>query len=132
MSKNYCTFAAKFRTSMEKMKQELREIVNTPARKVTKEQRERVREIATELGVAIPEKTRCNSCWLDTALMCYNELENRTATTGTSTEGRKYVLKPNVDLLFGGIRINAATLTDELAEYIIKRGFETKYFEKCK
>lgn len=132
MSKNYCTFAAKFRTSMEKMKQELREIVNTPARKVTKEQRERVREIATELGVVIPEKTRCNSCWLDTALMCYNELENRTATTGMSTDGRKYVLKPNVDLLFGGIRINAATLTDELAEHIIKRGFETKYFEKCK
>lgn len=117
---------------MEKMKQELREIVNMPARKVTKEQRERVREIATELGVAIPEKTRCNSCWLDTALMCYNELENRTATTDASTEGRKYVLKPNVDLLFGGIRINAATLTDELAEHIIKRGFETKYFEKCK
>lgn len=132
MSKNYCTFAAKFRTSMEKMKQELREIVNTPARKVTNEQRERVREIATELGVAIPEKTRCNSCWIDTALMCYNELEYRTATTGASNDRRKYILKPNVDLLFGGIRINAATLTDELAEHIIKRGFETKYFEKCK
>lgn len=131
MSKKSSIFAAKISVNMEKIRKELREIANTSARNLTADQRGRVQEIANELGVKLPTKTKCNSCWIDTAVLCYEEIEKRTAETSTSTEGRKYVLKPNVDVLFGGIRVNAATITDELAERIIKRGFETKYFEKC-
>lgn len=117
---------------MDGIKDKLREIVNTPARQLTKEQQDRVQEIARKLGVSLPVKQKCKSCWIDTAVLCYNELEKKTAKTDTSTEVRKYVLKPDVDLLFGGLRINAATMTDELGQRIIARGFETKYFEKWK
>lgn len=117
---------------------ELREIVNTSARNLTKAQIERVREIAGELGIGTPLKQSCKSCWVDTAVLCYRALNDSNGTTaadnGTdNTNERRYVLKSNVDLLFGGERINAATMTDELAERILARGFETKYFAKiCK
>ena len=129
ISKKSCNFAQNFK-DMDGRMTELREIVNTSARNLTKAQIERVREIAGELGISLPSKKSCKSCWIDTAVLCYRALDDTTAADeGTdSTDGRRYVLKPNVDLLFGGKRINAATMTDELAERILARGFETKYF----
>lgn len=116
---------------MDEVKNELHGIINTPVRELTKEQLSRVREIAEELGVSLPTKRQCKLCWINTAVECYSRLEEKSAMTDANNEGRKYVLKPNVDLFFGSVRVNAATITDELAEKIIKRGFNKKYFEKC-
>ena len=67
------------------------------------------------------------------AVELYNtiEAEEGEKNETTATE-RAYILKPNVDVYFGSIRVNAATLTDELAERILARGFERKFFSKCK
>jgi hypothetical protein len=46
-------------------------------------------------------------------------------------DGRAYVLRKGVDVIFGGIRINEATITDDLARKVLARGFERKYFVKC-
>lgn len=123
---------------MEEIKRELREIVNAPVSELTKEQTNRIREIAGELGVSIPKKTRCKLCWINIAVECFEKIKetesetaNNTAETDANAEGCKYVLKKGVDLFFGSIRINAATITDELAEQIIKDGFDKRYFEKC-
>ena len=131
ISKKSCNFAQNFKKMDERLT-ELRDIVNTSARNLTGAQIERVRVIAGELGISLPPKKSCKSCWVDTAVLCYRTLDNTTTAdeSADNTDGRRYVLKPNVDLLFGGKRINAATMTDELAERILARGFETKYFAK--
>lgn len=118
---------------MEEIKEQLRAIANTPARNLSKEQREFIRQTAVKLGMELPKKASCNSCWLDLAVELYNTIEAEEGEKNeiTSTE-RAYILKPNVDVYFGSIRVNAATLTDELAERILARGFERKFFSKCK
>lgn len=125
---------------MEEIKRELREMINAPVSELTKEQTNRIREIAGELGVSIPKKTRCKLCWMNIAVECFEKIKdaetesetvNETAKTDANENGCKYVLKPYVDLFFGSLRINSATITDELAEQIIKDGFDKRYFEKC-
>ena len=118
---------------MEQIKEQLRQIVNTPARNLSKDDKCFIEQISPQYGVKLPEKRSCNSCWLDTAFELYNaiEAEEGEKNETTATE-RAYILKPNVDVYFGGIRVNAATLTDELAERILARGFEREFFVKCK
>ena len=77
---------------------------------------------------------KCSSCYSDAILILIKKIteenlpkkENTTATT----DNRKYILKEGVDVWFGSIRVNAVTLTDELAERIIAKGFPTRYFDK--
>ena len=79
----------------------------------------------------------CSSCYTDAILILIKKIteenlpkkETATATTAT-TDSRKYILKSGVDVWFGSIRVNEVTLTDDLAEKIIARGFPTRYFEK--
>lgn len=122
----------KNQTTMEEIKKQLREIANTPARNLSKEQREFIRQTAVSLEMELPQKTSCNSCWLDLAVACYSKMTvGEKATFEQVGDKRRFILKPNVDVYFGSIRVNAATLTDELAESILARGFERKFFLKC-
>lgn len=117
---------------MEDIKKQLREIANTPARNLSKEQREFIRQTAVVLGMELPQRTSCNSCWLDLAVACYSKMTvGEKDTFEQIGDKRRFILKPNVDVYFGNIRVNAATLTDELAERILARGFERKFFLKC-
>lgn len=76
----------------------------------------------------------CSSCYSDAILILIKKIteENlpKKETATATTDNRKYILKSGVDVWFGSIRVNAVTLTDELAEKIIARGFPTRYFEK--
>lgn len=76
---------------------------------------------------------KCSSCYSDAILILIKKIteENLPKETATATtDSRKYILKSGVDVWFGSIRVNAVTLTDELAQRIIARGFPTRYFEK--
>ena len=74
---------------------------------------------------------KCSSCYNDAALILIKKItEENLPKKETATDNRKYILKSGVDVWFGSIRVNAVTLTDELAERIIARGFPTRYFEK--
>ncbi len=121
----------------ETAKAALKEILNTPASKLTAEQKEVVKEYAKEYGVPFTPKSRCKDCYHDAAMQIYNKLTQEDAELEAEAEAeaqeetRRYILRPGVDVWFGNIRVNPATLTDELAEYIISRGFKTKYFIKC-
>ena len=75
---------------------------------------------------------KCSSCYSDAILILIKKIteENLPKTETATTDNRKYILKSGVDVWFGSIRVNAVTLTDDLAERIIARGFPTRYFEK--
>ena len=114
----------------EKQKERLRAIAQGNPQSMTKDDRDFVKACADELGVKI-KNTRCKSCYYDVALECVVRINEKQEEKAAETDDRRYILRKGVDLLFGDIRVNAATMTDELAERIIARGFETKYFEKC-
>lgn len=117
----------------EEIKDKLREMVNKSARLITDEEKEYLKQLAEKLSITPEVKNNCAKCWHSLAMECWQNIaaqEEKDAPKSAKTD-RKYVLKKGVDLLFGSIRVNEATLTDELAEHIIARGFEKKWFEKC-
>lgn len=75
---------------------------------------------------------KCSSCYSDAILILIKKIteENLPKKETATTDNRKYILKSGVDVWFGSIRVNAITLTDELAEKIIAKGFPTRYFDK--
>lgn len=74
----------------------------------------------------------CSSCYSDAILILIKKIteKNLPKKETATTDNRKYILKSGVDVWFGSIRVNAVTLTDDLAEKIIARGFPTRYFDK--
>ena len=77
---------------------------------------------------------KCSSCYSDAILILIKKIteENlpKKETATATTDNRKYILKSGVDVWFGSIRINAVTLTEDVAQRIIARGFPTRYFDK--
>ena len=74
---------------------------------------------------------KCSSCYSDAILILIKKItEENLPKKETTTDSRKYILKSGVDVWFGSIRVNAITLTDELAQKIIAKGFPVRYFEK--
>lgn len=126
-----CIFAAKF-SIMETIdiKKQLTEIASK-ADKLTADDRKTVTAECERLGIKFePKKAGCKSCYQDAALACLDALRNN--GQAAEHDGRAYVLRKGVDVFFGSIRVNEHTLTDELAERIIARGFDTKFFARCK
>lgn len=115
----------------DEIKNELREIVETPAAALTQEQKAEIRQMAGEYEIAFNPKSRCSSCYHDAAMAILARVKEAEAKEGVPEDSRKYILKPGVDLYFGSTRVNEATLTDALAERILARGFNKKYFLKC-
>lgn len=129
---------------MEELRNELREIVNKPATKLTKTDKAFLSDAATRAGVdATITNPRCGTCWHELAMKIFDaiaEYEGRSGEQPQPEETQKteprYVLKKGVDVLFGkvgrvGVRVNALTLTDELGDKLIAAGFPKKYFERC-
>ena len=96
---------------------------------LSKKDKTYIEELCTEYNVKLNKK--CSSCYNDAAIILIKKItEENLPKKETATDNRKYILKSGVDVWFGSIRVNAVTLTDELAERIIARGFPTRYFEK--
>ena len=130
-----CNFAAAklnfYIMNYDEIKNKLREIVDTPAAALTPEQKAAVREYAKAYWVEFKPKARCASCYHDAAMAIWERVKEAEAKESAPEDTRKYILKPGVDLFFGSIRVNEVTLTDDLAEQILARGFNHKYFIKC-
>lgn len=112
----------------QEQKDRLRDIINAGANGMTADVRAFVRDLADENGIEI-KNTRCKDCHFDAALALLRL--DRESESEKENDDRRYVLRPGVDVYFGSVRVNAETLTDELAERIIARGFEKKFFVKC-
>lgn len=127
---------------MGELKNELREIVNKPATKLTKADKAFLVDAAARVGVdATIENPRCGTCWHELAMRIYEAVEGKPeepeeVEQEESKPDPRYVLKKGVDVIFGkvgrvGVRVNALTLTDELGDKLIAAGFPKRYFEKC-
>ena len=83
---------------------------------------------AKRLNIAVNVKDGCSSCYRDLAVLIYNA-EKFEADIKEALQNQKYILKKDVDILFGGVRINTLTLTDAIAKRMINAGLQ-RYFEK--
>ena len=99
---------------------------------LTKKDKTYIEGLCSTYDVKLNKK--CSSCYSDAILILIKKIteENlpKKETATATTNNRKYILKSGVDVWFGSIRVNAVTLTDELAERIIARGFPTRSFDK--
>ena len=97
---------------------------------LSKKDKEYIEELCTAYDVHLNKK--CSSCYSDAILILIKKIteENLPKKETATIDSRKYILKSGVDVWFGSIRVNAVTLTDELAQKIITRGFPVRYFEK--
>lgn len=111
---------------METIIKQLKEIAGKSANQVTKADKEFIRQYAGKYGVELPkEKPNCKSCYVDAAILIYKAINN----AEPKPTDRKYVLRDGVDVIWRGIRINEASVTDELAEKWIANGFPNVYFK---
>lgn len=117
---------------LQEMKTRLETIINQPAEQMSAADKKYVRECCNALGVEFePKNTRCKSCYQDAAILCVLEIKKRDAEANAGADTRRYILRPGTDVFFGNTRVNEATLTDELAERLLARGFDPKFFVKC-
>ena len=104
----------------------LREIAGKSANQITNEDKAFIREYASQYGVELPkDKPNCKSCYVDAAVLIYKEIKD----AEPKPTDRKYVLRDGVDVIWRGVRINEASVTDELAEKWIANGFPKMYFK---
>ena len=78
---------------------------------------------AERLGITPVIYAGCENCYRDLAVQIY-------AKEKAEADAR-FILNDGVDIIFGrnGVRVNAATLTDEIAIRLIKAG-HTRLFKK--
>ena len=78
---------------------------------------------AERLGITPVIYAGCENCYRDLAVQIYAKEK--------SEADARFILNDGVDIIFGrnGVRVNAATLTDEIAIRLIKAGY-TKLFKK--
>lgn len=101
-------------------------IANKTVQEITQDDKQYLRDRADEMGIEFNPRPACKACYIDLAIQIYNKLKH--AEQGEA-ELRKWRLKEGVDVIWRGIRINDATITDEKAEQYIKAGFPTIFFE---
>lgn len=116
--------------TIEEMQERLRIIVNKAARSLTEDDKLFLLWAGEQVGLQRGGKSGCVKCWHDFAMQIYNNMQEQ-AEPERSDDERAYILRKGVDVYFGRIRVNEATLTDDLARKIIARGFEKKLFAKC-
>lgn len=125
ISKKIVTLQKNFE-DMEQTISRIREIAAKSASQVTNDDKNFIRNLAPRYGVQLPkEKPNCKSCYVDAAVQIYKAIKD----AEPKPADRKYVLRDGVDVIWKGIRINAASVTDELAEEWISNGFPKVYFK---
>ena len=108
-------------------KERIREIAGKDPRALTDDDKSFIRDLSAEMGMAFSAKKRCSNCYIDQAIIIWREMAK---LPEEQPEARKYALVPGTDVLFRGLRINEATLTDELAKTILSQGFPKYLFAR--
>lgn len=108
-------------------KERIREIAGKDPRALTDDDKSFIRDLSAEMGMEFAAKKRCSNCYIDQAIIIWREMAK---LPEEQPEARKYALVPGTDVLFRGLRINEATLTDELAKTILSKGFPLYLFAR--
>ena len=105
---------------MEKIER-LRSIVES--NQVTADDKKFIEDESKELNLEFnPKSTKCKDCYIDQAVIIYHEL-----TKGIKSECHSR-LRDDIDVIINGVRINNATLTDELVERYRGKGLPEHWF----
>ena len=110
--------------------EELRRIAAKLPSDVTAEEKEIIKEACEEAGIKYSTRKRCPNCIIDLAIKAYGILAKDEQTEESSTA--KWAVRPGLDVVYRGRRINAATITDALAEEILAEGFPKMFLVERK
>ena len=110
---------------MKRMENKINRLASiAQSRSLTADDRDYIKQLSEEMGVAFSPRTRCADCYRDQAILLLREVKNAMP----KDDGRKYHLKAHVDVIYKGMRINEATLTDEIAEDMLRTGLPKHWF----
>jgi len=99
--------------------------MNYKKKSFTDQEKSELLRIAKSYGIEFSGRSNCRNCFNDLAVQIYNHEQKLNQPVQKS----KYRLRDGVDVRIAatGERINNDTLTDEMAERLIKSGLK-KYF----
>lgn len=97
--------------------------IATKRTKCTTAERELIVEYAAKHDLHL--NTLCPDCYKDVAAELYGMYRPKPAE-----DDSKYVLRPGLDVRFNGLRVCETTLTDDMAERILRAGFPERFFIK--
>lgn len=86
-----------------------------------------IERMSAKMGVPFNPRPHCPNCYADQAVLLWKNMKNSKASKKSSP---KYILNDGVDVIFRGVRVCASTLTDELAEELLSKGFSKQFFAK--
>ena len=115
----------------EEMIERLTELTKDANAQMSKEDKEYIAGACAALAIGFEPKSRCKDCYYDAAMQCLMKLREMKEKDNAAEDDRKFILRPNLDVYFGNVRINESTITDELASKLIAQGFDKKFFVKC-
>ena len=98
----------------------IREIVNRGT--TTAEEKQLIVDLSLKYGLEFDPKKGCKDCYIDQAVLIYKELEKEEPNQCSAR------LRDDIDVIIDGIRINNATLTDELVERYRGKGLPEHWF----
>lgn len=110
--------------------EELRLIAGKQPSEVTAEDKEVIKEACEEAGIKYSDRKKCPNCIIDLAIKAYGVLNKDEQSEETSTA--KWAVRPGLDVVYRGRRINATTITDTLAEEILAEGFPRMFLVERK
>ena len=85
-------------------------------------QKEAIKAEATARGIHL--NRRCSSCYRDALIqIVVQERKEAQAEKERKANKGEWVLREGLDVIFNGVRVNAETLTDALAERLHAKGF---------
>lgn len=117
------------KTSMTKIEKTLKAIAAKSASQLTDAEKAFITHTSISMGVDFSPRNHCGQCYSDQAVVLWKRYKE---TKATKTDTRKYILREGVDVMFRGIRVNAATLTDALGDQLVAQGFPKMLFAICR
>lgn len=109
------------------METKLKELFNK--RNLTIEDKQFIKDLSTQLNVKFVEREFCSDCYKDQIMVLLKVLTQQKIDNGEITSD--YVLRPDIDVIYNGLRINNATLTNDIAEEFLRMGLR-HWFMKVK
>ena len=109
------------------METKLKELFNKT--NLTLDDKQFIKDLSTQLNVKFVEREFCSDCYKDQIMVLLKVLTQQKIDNGEITAD--YVLRPDIDVIYNGLRINNATLTNDIAEEFLRMGLR-HWFMKVK
>jgi len=104
------------------MQEELRKIARK--RTITEEEKKFVMDTSKELGIDWTPELACSNCYQDQAIVLLKHISDN----AKSSHDNALKLKDGIDIRWRGVRVNSATITDEIKEGMLKDNLK-HYFD---